>query len=50
MSENINGEDLVSKTGTKSKAWDYFGSQKGKDGKPLDMGVLFVELTWVCYL
>ena len=31
-------EDLVSKTGTKSKAWDYFGLQKGEDGKPLDDG------------
>ena len=31
-------EDSVSKTGTKSKAWDYFGLQKGEDGKLFDDG------------
>ena len=31
-------EKLLSKSGTKSKVWDYFGLQKGADGKPLDVG------------
>ena len=31
-------EELLSKSRTKSKVWDYFGLQKGADGKPLDDG------------
>ena len=37
-------EELLSKSGTKSKVWDYFSLQKGADGKPLDNRELFVEL------
>ena len=29
-------EELLSKSGTKGKVWDYFGLQKGADGKPLN--------------
>ena len=29
-------EGLVTKTGTKSKVWDYFGLQKGVDGNPTE--------------
>ena len=31
-------EKLLSESGTKSKVWNYFGLQKGADGKPLDIG------------
>ena len=29
---------LVSKSGTKSVVWDFFGLELGKDGKPVDDG------------
>ena len=29
---------LVSKRGTKSVIWDFFGLKLGKDGKPVDDG------------
>ena len=31
-------ESLVTKTGTKSKVWDYFSLQKGVDGNPIEDG------------
>ena len=31
-------EELLNKSGTKSKAWNYFGLQKGANGKPIDNG------------
>ena len=29
---------IVSKRGTKSVVWDFFGVELGKDGKPIDDG------------
>ena len=28
--------ELVAKNGTKSIVWDYFGLERGEDGKPID--------------
>ena len=30
--------ELVPKSGTKSVVWDYFGLERGADGKPIDDG------------
>ena len=36
--------DLVSKPGTKSELWSYFGLKKGTDGKGIDNGDVFCRL------
>ena len=35
---------LLSKTGTKSIAWDYFSLKKGADGKPVDEVITICQL------
>ena len=40
---------VMTKEHKKRIAWDYFGLQKGPDGKPLDVGsIILWNLPWEC--
>ena len=42
--------ELVNKTGPKSVAWDYFGLEKGADGRVIDNGRVIDDGRAICRL
>lgn len=39
-----NAEEFVTKPGTKSELWTYFGLKKDSSGKPIDDGSVYCKL------